>query len=269
MKIWMNTKTLDGYIDDLEITENTDEADCALLGSKKIEMEKFPKLKGIFRAGVGRDNVPVNEANEKGISVGFPSRETIEIIYDETASFTCASIFRMAYRNVGTISPWIKEPRRALKDMNLLVIGTGNIGGRVSSLMNPFLNVTTYDNIRNSEEELKSLIGRADIITLHIPYIEENYDFIDKEKLSLMKDGSALINTSRGGIVSEDALYEEIKKGRIAAAFDVYWKEPYEGKLKQYHPERFFMTPHVASTCTGFLEGTAKDFMKFLEGMGK
>ncbi|MCP5051008.1 MAG: hydroxyacid dehydrogenase, partial [bacterium] len=89
LKIWKNTKTLDGLINDLTNTESREDADIALLGSKPITLEGFPNLKGIFRAGVGKDNVPIGEARKKGISVAFPSEETIEFIYEETANFTC------------------------------------------------------------------------------------------------------------------------------------------------------------------------------------
>ena len=74
-----------------------------------------------------------------------------------------------------------------------------------------------------------------------------------------MKDGSVLINTARGAIVDEDALDRELKKDRLRAAFDVFWKEPYNGKLKEFYPDNFFMTPHVASTTEGFLNGCRKD----------
>ena len=70
-----------------------------------------------------------------------------------------------------------------------------------------------------------------------------------------MKTGAVLINTARGAIVDEEALYDEIKSGRLRAAFDVYWQEPYRGKLKEFYPDRFYMTPHVASTCSSFLKG--------------
>ena len=82
-----------------------------------------------------------------------------------------------------------------------------------------------------------------------------------------MKDGSTLINTARGPLVNEEHLYQEIKNERIFAAFDVFWQEPYIGILKQYHPEHFFMTPHVASNCRNFLEGLAKDFYEALESI--
>ena len=99
----------------------------------------------------------------------------------------------------------------------------------------------------------------ADCVSIHIPKSPENISFIDKEKLSWMKDGSVLINTARGEIVDEDALFREVESNRLSAAFDVYWQEPYRGKLQGFHPESFYMTPHIASTCHEFLSGCKSD----------
>lgn len=255
MLIWKNTSTLDGYSDGLAFTVLKDEAEIALLGTKPIRLDEFPNLKGIFRAGIGTDNVPIRKAEARGILVRFPSQETMDIIYEETACFTCGLILRMLYDIVGKLDPWVKYDRVQLADRVLLVIGTGNIGGRVAKKMNSLLKVKTYDVLQNSASELKDMIALADCITLHIPKSEENEHFMDREKLSWMQDGAVLVNTARGAIVDEDALHTEIESGRLHAAFDVFWQEPYQGKLKKFHPERFFMTPHVASTCIGFLEG--------------
>ena len=135
----------------------------------------------------------------------------------------------------------------------------GKIGSKVARLMDPFLKVLTFDIMKNDVGELKNLFVQADCISLHIPKNKNNISFIDSEKLSWMKDSSSLINTARGDIVDENALYEELKKKRIKAAFDVYWQEPYVGKLKEFYPESFFMSPHVASTCVGFLKGCRED----------
>ena len=103
MKIWKNTSTLDDYDEGLNFTTDKEQAEIALLGSKPIDLIDFPNLKGIFRAGVGRDNVPENEAIKSGIEVRYPSQGTINIIFDETAIFTCSLIFRMFYDLLGTI----------------------------------------------------------------------------------------------------------------------------------------------------------------------
>ena len=125
----------------------------------------------------------------------------------------------------------------------------------MAQLMKQFLNVNTFDILHNEESELKPLMQQADCITIHIPKSDDNISFIDAEKLSWMKNNSVLVNTARGAIVDEDALYDGIKSGRLRAAFDVYWQEPYTGKLKEFYPDRFYMTPHVASTSSCFLEG--------------
>jgi phosphoglycerate dehydrogenase-like enzyme len=255
MKIWKNTSTLNSYDKGLDFTEDKKDADVALIGSKSIELFDFPNLKGIFRAGIGKDNVPETEALKKNILVRYPSKKTINIIYNETASYTCNLIFRMMYNKIGKIDPWIKNDRKALFDKSLLVIGSGNIGSRVALLMKPFMKILTFDILNNNNIELPALLKKADCVTIHIPKNNSNESFMNLEKLKMMKDNSCLINTARGHIVDEEALYFEIKSGRLTAAFDVFWNEPYNGKLKKYHPEKFFMSPHIASTCTEFLEG--------------
>tara|TARA_Y100001935_G_scaffold255654_1_gene270555 strand:- start:14749 stop:15567 length:819 start_codon:yes stop_codon:yes gene_type:complete len=264
MRIWKNTSTLNGFDDGLTFTESKSKADIILLGSKPIEINQFPNLKGIFRAGVGRDNVPEKEAEKKDIIVKYPSDKTIKIIFNETASFTCSLIFRMLYKNLGTLDPWIKEPRRQLSKKILLVIGVGKIGSQVAQLMKQFLNVKTFDILHNEQSELKPLMQQADCVSIHIPNINDNISFINSQKLSWMKSGSILINTSRGVIVDEEALYGELQNKRLKAAFDVFWQEPYRGKLKEFFPDYFFMTPHVASTCDGFLNGCRNDLNQLI-----
>ena len=256
---------MDSYDDGLIFTQSKKEAEIVLLGSKSFNINEFPNLKGIFRAGISKDNVPEKEAKDRGVIVRFPSTETIDIIYQETSSFTCNLIFKMLYSYIGTLDPWIKQPRRQLSKKILLVIGTGKIGKRVAESMKKFLDVKTFDIIDNKLSELKPLMIEADCISLHIPKNDENESFINEEKLSWMKKDAALINTSRGAIVDENALYKEIQSGRLIAAFDVYWQEPYLGKLKEFYPDKFYMTPHVASTCDGFLKGCRNDLHQLID----
>lgn len=265
MKIWTNTKTLDGLVDDLEFTEDKAIAEFALLGSKLIDLNEFPKLRGIFRAGVSITNIPVEEAKKRGIDVRIPSDKTVNFIYEETANFTCYLILRMLYQNIGSLDPWIKYNRTFLNHRNLLIIGLGKIGTMVADKMKKLMDISKFDITTNKESELKELVEKADCITIHIPNTPNNKSFFNAEKLSWMKDGSVLINTARGPIVDEDALYNEIKNDRIKAAFDVYWKEPYNGKLKEFYPDSFFMTPHVGSTCSEFLTGAAEDMRKMIK----
>jgi len=255
MKIWKNTSTLDGYDKGLVFTENKSQANIALIGGKSLNLNEFPSLLGIFRAGIGKDNVPEKEAAERKIIVRYPSKKIINSIFEETAVFTCGLIFRMIYNYVGTLTPWYKFDRRELSKKKLLVIGNGNIGNRVVKNMRPFMQVMTFDALENDFSELQDFLRQADCVTIHIPKTDSNEAFIDKEKLAMMKDNAILVNTSRGSIVDEDALYKEVKSDRLKAAFDVFWEEPYNGKLKEYHPEKFYMSPHIAGYTDSFLLG--------------
>ena len=265
MKIWTNTKTLDGFDSGLEFTESKERADILLSGSKKINLDNFHKLKAIFRAGIGKDNIPEDEAFKKNIVVRFPSQKTIDIIFEETANYTCNLILKMIYNNVGCINEWVKYQRTHLNNLKLLIIGNGNIGKRVYKKMSNFMDVITFDVLEQNLIELDQLIKISDCISIHIPNTIENKDFFNYSKLSLMKDGSILINTSRAPIVNEENLLNEISNHRIKAAFDVFWEEPYNGKLKQFHPEYFHMSPHVSSNCIDFLTGCRKELDLLIE----
>ena len=264
MKYWKNTATLDHLVPELLDTVDAAEAEMAVIGSKPINLSEMPNLKAIFKCGVGVDNVPFDEAKKRDIQVILPSEQTKSYIFEETANFAVHLILRMLYKDLGSVENWVKNQREFLGQKKVLVLGLGNIGRQVANKLSPLVPVLTYDPLENAENELEDLFRQADAITLHMPLLDNTRGFVNAEKLSWMKDGAALINTARGPIVEEQALYEEIKQGRIFAAFDVFWQEPYEGILRQFHPDRFVMTPHVASNCSNFLDGLALDFNNFL-----
>lgn len=267
MKFWKNTATLDHLVPELLETVALDDAEVAVIGSKPIDLKSMPRLKGIFKCGVGTDNVPFHDAEQRGIAIGLPSDQTRRYIFEETANFAVYLIFRMVYNDLGSLDPWKKRSRVFLGNQKVLVIGQGNIGSLVTRKLEPCVDVLTFDIAVDEENELKGLISQADVISLHIPLNEETRHFIDVEKMAWMKDGAAIVNTSRGLVVDEDALYDEVAAGRLRAAFDVFWKEPYQGKLQKFHPERFFMTPHVSSNCKDFLTGLALDCQAFVKSL--
>tara|TARA_Y100000034_G_C6776807_1_gene346907 strand:- start:373 stop:894 length:522 start_codon:yes stop_codon:yes gene_type:complete len=173
----------------------------------------------------------------------------------------------MLYSSVGCVDRWEKNNRKFLSDYVLLVVGVGNIGKIVQQKMKGFLQVKTFDILNNDYDDLKELFSEAECISLHIPLSEDTVNFIDAEKISWMKQGSFLINTARGSVVSEDDLYDAIKNNKIEAAFDVFWDEPYNGKLKEFINDGFYMTPHVASTNEKFLECASDDLFSFMDSL--
>lgn len=265
MHIYKATNTLDGYLPELSYTEDKSLADVILVGGKKFDLADFPNLKGVFKTGVGTDNLPFEQAQKLGVQIVLPSTETCNIIYDETAAFTCHLILTALYAGCGEWDSWKKLDRPLTRSRKLLVIGTGKIGGRVVEKMQKLVTVTTFDAANNAEEELEGKIREADCVSLHIPLMPATQSYFDAIKLSWMKDGASLVNTARGPVIDEDALFSELASGRLRAACDVFWQEPYDGKLIEFPADRFIRSPHIASTCRDFLEGTAQDFLKFLE----
>ena len=106
MQIWSNTATLNGLIDDIPIGATHLDAEVLLVGGKPINLQQFPKLKGIFKCGVGRDNIPEEQAASLGISCGFPSPSTASIIHEETANFACHLVLKSFYSNIGDFDSW-------------------------------------------------------------------------------------------------------------------------------------------------------------------
>ena len=102
MLIWKNTSTLAGFEEGLNFTNQKKVAEIAVLGSKSISLKEFPKLKGIFRAGISTDNVSTREAEDLDIMIRYPSQKTKDIIYEETANFTCSLIFKVFFSETGT-----------------------------------------------------------------------------------------------------------------------------------------------------------------------
>lgn len=264
MKIWKNTNTLDGLTSLVDSIATSAEAEVAVLGSRPIQLDEFPRLRAIFKCGVGTDNIPFEVCGERGIKIGMPSEQTKSIIYEETANYAVFLLLRQLYSDVGNWERWEKRSRSFLGNQTILLLGQGNIGQRVKRKLTPLCRVTTYDILHQSPTELRPLMEQADAISLHIPLDANNRHFLDREKLSWLGDGTLIVNTARGPVVEEEALYRECSAGRLRAALDVFWKEPYHGPLAQLPPNQVYCSPHVASTCEDFLLGLASDLEAFL-----
>ena len=184
----------------------------------------------------------------------MPSKKIQNIIFDETASFTSFLILSFFYKNTGDLNFWKKFDRDYLKEKKLLIIGYGKIGKKIYQKLKNFLQIDIFDIKLHSLTILKHKIKKADIITLQIDGGKNNKNFFNENYLKIMKKNSALVNTARATIVNENDLYKNIKTKKISAFFDVFWKEPYLGKLREYNNNGFYMTPHIASTCNEFLK---------------
>lgn len=220
-------------------------------------MDALPNLKCISRVGVGMDNVDQEYAKQKGIIVvntpDGPTRGVAEL----TLAMTLSLLRRIPQADAALHQrKWKKQIGNLFLDKKVGIIGLGRIGKSVAELFRGLKNpVVGYDPFANecwakdNGVELASfenVLKQADILTLHVPGNKDKSPVIGAKEISLMKDGSFLINIARGGVVDEAALYDVLKEGKLAgAAIDVYTKEPYEGPLCDL--ENIIMTPHLGS----------------------
>ena len=269
MKIFSLTKTLKSYNNQLHYTLEKSEAEIIIVGGKKINLTEFPNLKGIFKTGVGVDNIPFIEAKKRNIEIRLPSEQTKNYIYKETASFAVYLILNCLYKNIFDFNSWEKYSRKVISAKKVLLIGQGNIGKMVKKYLNQLVDVLTFDVKTNKLDDLTHFVKQADCISLHLPLNKNTKNLVDSNFLDLMKLNSSLVNTSRGGIVNESALEEKLKQNKIYAAMDVFSSEPYSGSLNIISENRLMRSPHVASTSLEFYEGLAKDFVQFYDDLKK
>jgi D-3-phosphoglycerate dehydrogenase len=220
-----------------------------------------PRLKVIGRAGIGLDNVDVDEASRRGIVVmNNPEGNIIT-----TAEHTIAMIMVLS-RNIHQATTSMKGGKwekkrfigREVYHKTLGIIGIGRIGRIVADRARGLsMNVIAYDPHLEPESiqklgvelvSLEDLFGRSDYITVHTPLTRDTKGLINREAFARMKDGVMIVNCARGGIVSENDLYEAILSGKVAgAALDVYENEP-PGDHPLLKLEQVICTPHLGAS---------------------
>lgn len=221
--------------------------ECIIAGTEKYgeeELNLCPNLKIISRVGVGTSSIDNEACEKRGIKIlNTPSAPA-----DAVAEFTISLILCMVKKLYKQDAyNWKKHLCKDLTQLNIGIVGYGRIGRLVKSKiesLNP-KNVIIHDPFyENNYLELETIFKKCDIITFHIPEIENKISFKDFKK---MKKNVVLINTSRGSIFNEKDLFKFLQEMPLAsAALDVFEEEPTENKKLLQLPN-VFATPHVAS----------------------
>jgi len=217
-------------------------------------LKKAKNLKIISRCGVGIDSVDLEAAKELGIKVTITPDAPVESVAELTVGLLLTLLRRINILDAGIRNGGWKGPKgNLLSGKTVGIIGCGRIGSCVSRLISAFgCKMLGYDPYIDEHDicelkDLESLLAKSDIVTLHIPYTEENRHMIGKEQLEMMKESALLVNAARGGLVDEDALHGALKDGEIAgAALDCFEEEPYSGPLAKL--ENTVLTPHMGSS---------------------
>jgi D-3-phosphoglycerate dehydrogenase len=230
------------------------------------------KLQVIARAGVGTDNIDVEEATQRGIVViNAPTGNTIS-----AAEHAIALMLSLA-RNIPQANAVLKSGvwRRSdfmgteVKDKTLGIMGLGNVGSEVAKrarglqmkliAYDPFISVEHAKKLQVELVSLEQLLKEADFITLHLPLTASTGRIIGAKELAKVKPIVRIINCARGGLIDERALTKAVKEGRIAgAAIDVFPTEPTTESVL-FESDNIIVTPHLGASTTEAQATAAKD----------
>ena len=215
-------------------------------------------LKIIARCGVGLDNVDIIEATKRGIHVTNSPEANIISVAELTVGLIIASARNLIKGN-NTLKQK-KWDRSALTGIELYektlgFVGFGRVARLVASRMQSFgMKIVFFDpyideSTQNETKlELDELLQQSDVVSLHVVKNKETINLISKEKLSLMKQDSIFINTSRGGVVDESEVLRLVDNGKLfSAALDVYEQEPPE-YTKQLTESDSITLPHLGAS---------------------
>lgn len=240
------------------------ESDALIVRSRTMVtadlLDLGPRLQIVGRAGIGIDNIDVPAATEKGILVINAPLGNVR----STAEHTLALIFALARRVVAADAAvrggsWkTGYEGMQLGGKRLGVIGVGKVGSTVANVAaaigmdvvayDPYLPVQAWDALGLRHSSLEELLGTADVVTIHVPLMDETRLLLDEEALARMKGGAYLVNCARGGLVDEAALAGALTSGRLAgAALDVFEQEPLTDSPLLDAPN-LILTPHVAAS---------------------
>jgi len=219
------------------------------------------RLKLIVRAGVGLDNVDVEYARTKGITV----RNTPGASSNSVAELALGHMFSLA-RHIGRGTVSMKQggwEKKALKGVEidgktLGVVGIGRIGQLLAKKAVALgMNVIAFDAFVEQSPlpglvamtDLDTLLAQSDFVSLHIPFDPERGATIGAREMAVMKDGAFLVNCARGGVVDESALASALAEGKLAgAALDVFAKEPPASDDPLFSQATLSLTPHIGAS---------------------
>ena len=247
-------------------------------------MDAAPRLKVIGRHGVGVEAIDLEAAKARGIVVCNTPDANVESVAEQAVGFMVV------------LSKQIQKADKAIRQgkwnvryeyigqemfgRTLGLVGMGRIGSRVAEICNYGFRmpVIYYDVVRYPlvEEKLDAkqvtldeLLVRADYISVHVPLLPSTRNIIGREQLAKTKKGAILINTARGGVIDEAALFDALERGHLAGAgLDVYTVEPTPDDNPLFLLENVILSPHMAAHTDDALKAMsmiAVDVLRVLE----
>lgn len=263
-------KDCDGYVAGLDFV------------TEKV-INSCENLKIISRYGAGFDRVDIAAAKAKGIPVTNTPGVNAEAVGELAFSLILSVARRITYLNNSTRNgEWVRSTGMELKGKTIGIMGLGAIGKVVARCAKGFeMNVIAYDPFINEayckENNITvctfdEVVEQADVISLHLPLLDSTKHMINKDAISKMKPTTILINTSRGGIIDEDAAYEALKAGKLGGlGLDAFEIEPPTGSTL-FELDNVVVTPHTGAHTKEATDNMAnaaiKNLIDVLSGKG-
>jgi len=226
-------------------------------------VDKMPDLKFVLRAGVGTDNIDFEACNKKSIKIW----RAPEGNFQSTAELALGMVFSL-FRNLNTATTTTQKGEWKKKELSksgkqvagakLGVLGAGNIGLRLAkmakslgmgvSIHDPFYKGSEYPNL-----SLEELFEFCDVVSMHLPLTDQTRSIVNIDLINKSKNGVFIINTSRGGLVSEEDLALGLESGKLLGlGLDVYTNEPVDvadsAISKLFAHPRVVLTPHMGAS---------------------
>ena len=248
-----------------QIKEKISNFDIVVVRSRtkitKEMIDRATQCKIIARVGVGLDNIDVDAAKAKGIRVINAVEGAMNAVAELVLGLmlSLAREIPRADREIRN-GNWLKKELMGseLSGKYLGIVGLGNIGKRLAKLARGLnMNIIGFDVMPIADDfardvglikaDIDTLLSSADYVSFHVPLTETTHHLVNSKRISTMKKTTYIINTSRGEIIDEDALYNALKEGKIAgAALDVFEKEPAVGNKLATLPN-VVCTPHIGA----------------------
>jgi len=221
------------------------------------DIRKFKSLKFIQLTSVGVDRIPVDYIRKKGIKL-FNAQDAYSVPMAEWVVLKILEIYKCSKRFYKNQADKIWEKQRdllELTDKTVAIIGFGNVGNEVAKRIKAFNTKIIGVDIRKIRSELldefyfvsdiDEVLRKSDIVILTLPLTDRTKHFINKDRISNMKNKCVLVNVSRGEIIDEEALLDAIRNDRfLGVALDVLEQEPLSKENPLWDMERVIITPH-------------------------
>ena len=274
-----------------QVIEHAANAEIVITNKTVLDRDiilQLPMLKYIGLLATGYNVVDIEAARERGIPVAnvptYGTRSVAQMVFAHLLELTLnvghhSETVRAGKWNSSSDFCYWEKPLIELEGLTMGIIGFGKIGQATGELAHAFgMNVIAYDKFPTKSlpewvrlVDLETVFKESDVISLHVPLTEDNHQFINKDKIRLLKPTAFLINTSRGLLINESDLADALNSGRLAGAgLDVLSAEPPPNNNPLLSAKNCLITPHIAwateSARRRLMNCAVENLKSFLEG---